>query len=157
MSKIGTLVIGQGMGPAKFGMTEEEIIDLFGKPDEREIESYGEEPDEKTLTLFYDNILTDFSFDLAEDEDGNDVFRLTSILCTNPEYNLDNKIKFGDTEETLLKYTRNLKAADPEIEVDKETNERILMFDDLSLMAIFDNEGLSTIQIGYWDEEDTEE
>ncbi len=157
MSKIGTLVIGQGMGPAKFGMTEEEIIDLFGKPDEREIESYGEEPDEKTLTLFYDNILTDFSFDLAEDEDGKDVFRLTSILCTNPEYNLDNKIKFGDSEETLLKYTRNLKAADPEIEVDKETNERILMFDDLSLMAIFDNEGLSTIQIGYWDEEDTEE
>ncbi|MBO7568337.1 MAG: hypothetical protein J6T60_14720 [Bacteroidales bacterium] len=157
MSKIGTLVIGQGMGPAKFGMTEEEIIDLFGKPDEREIESYGEDPDEKTLTLFYDNIMSDFSFDLAEGEDGKDVFRLSSILCTNQEYNLDNKIKFGDSEETLLKYTRNLKAADPEIEVDKETNERILMFDDLNLLAIFDSEGLSAIQIGYWDEEDTEE
>lgn len=157
MSKIGTLVIGQGFGPAKFGMTEDEIIDLFGKPDEREEEPYGDDPDDKTLTLYYDTLMTDFSFDLDEDEDGNDVFKLSSILCTNPEYNLDNKIKFGDSEETVLKYTRNLKAADPTVEVDKETKERILMFDDLSLMAIFDEEGLSAIQIGYWDDEDTEE
>jgi len=157
MSKIGTLVIGQGFGPAKFGMTEDEIIDLFGKPDEREEEPYGDDPDDKTLTLYYDTLMTDFSFDLDEDEDGNDVFKLSSILCTNPEYNLDNKIKFGDSEETVLKYTHNLKAADPTVEVDKETKERILMFDDLSLMAIFDSEGLSAIQIGYWDDEDTEE
>ena len=157
MSKIGTLVIGQGFGPAKFGMTEDEIIDLFGKPDEREEEPYGDDPDDKTLTLYYDTMMTDFSFDLDEDEEGNDVFKLSSILCTNPEYNLDNKIKFGDSEETVLKYTRNLKAADPVVEIDKETKERILMFDDLSLMAIFDSEGLSAIQIGYWDEEDTEE
>ena len=157
MSKIGTLVIGQGCGPAKFGMTEDEIIDLFGKPDEREEEPYGDDPDDKTLTLYYDTLMTDFSFDLDENEEGNDVFKLSSILCTNPEYNLDNKIKFGDSEETVLKYTRNLKAADPTVEVDKETKERILMFDDLSLMAIFDSEGLSAIQIGYWDEEDTEE
>ena len=157
MSKIGTLVIGQGFGPAKFGMTEDEIIDLFGKPDEREEEPYGDDPADKTLTLYYDTLMTDFSFDLDEDEDGNDVFKLSSILCTNPEYNLDNKIKFGDSEETVLKYTHNLKAADPTVEVDKETKERILMFDDLSLMAIFDSEGLSAIQIGYWDDEDTEE
>ncbi len=157
MSKIGTLVIGQGFGPAKFGMTEDEIIDLFGKPDEREEEPYGDDPDDKTLTLYYDTLMTDFSFDLDEDEDGNNVFKLSSILCTNPEYNLDNKIKFGDSEETVLKYTHNLKAADPTVEVDKETQERILMFDDLSLMAIFDSEGLSAIQIGYWDDEDTEE
>ena len=157
MSKIGTLVIGQGFGPAKFGMTEDEILDLFGKPDEREEESYSDDPDDKTLTLYYDTLMTDFSFDLDEDEDGNDVYKLSSILCTNPNYNLDNKIKFGDSEETLLKYTRNLKAADPEVEIDKETKERILTFDDLSLMAIFDSEGLSAIQIGYWDDEDTDE
>ena len=157
MSKIGNIVIGQGVGPAKFGMTEEEILDLFGKPDEREEEAYDEDPEYKTLTLYYDKLMTDFSFDLDEDEEGNDVFKLSSILCTNPEYTLDNKIKFGDSEETLLKYTHNLKAADPTVEVDKETKERILMFDDLSLMAIFDSEGLSAIQIGYWDDEDTEE
>ena len=154
MSKIGNIVIGQGVGPAKFGMTEEEIIDLFGKADEREVENYDDNPDDKTLTLYYDTLMTDFSFDLDEDEDGNDVFKLSSILCTNPEFTLDNKIKFGDSEETLLKYTRNLKAADPEVEVDKETKERILMFDDLSLMAIFGSEGLSAIQIGYWDDAD---
>ena len=157
MSKIGTLVIGQGFGPAKFGMTEDEIIDLFGKADEREVENYDDNPDDKTLTLYYDTLMTDFSFDLDEDEDGNDVFKLSSILCTNPEFTLDNKIKFGDSEETLLKYTRNLKAADPEVEIDKDTKERILFFDDLSLTAIFDSEGLSAIQIGYWDDEDTEE
>ena len=157
MSKISKLVIGQGYGPARFGMTEEEIIGLFGKPDEREVEAYDEDPDDKILTLYYDAMMTDFSFDLGEDEDGNDVFKLSSVLCTNPELNLDNKIKYGDSEETLLKYTHNLKAADPTVEVDKDTQERILMFDDLSLMAIFDSEGLSAIQIGYWDDEDTEE
>jgi len=157
MSKIGTIVIGQGVGPAKFGMTEEEIIDLFGKPDEREEEAYDDDPDDKTLTLYYDELMTDFSFDLDEDEEGNDVFKLSSILCTNPEYTLDNKIKFGDSEETLLKYTHNLKAADPEVEIDKDTKERILFFDDLSLTAIFDNDGLSAIQIGYWEDDQNEE
>ena len=158
MSKIGNIVIGQGVGPARFGMTEQEILDLFGKPDEREEESYDDDPDLKTLTLYYDTLMTDFSFDLDEDEDGNDVYKLTTILCTNPEYTLDNKIKFGDTEESLLKYIHNLKAADPEVEVDKETKERILMFDDLNMMAIFDTDGLSAIQIGYWDDaEDTDE
>lgn len=151
------MVIGQGVGPAKFGMTEEEIIGLFGNPDEREEESYDEDPDLKTLTLYYDAMMTDFSFDIGEDEDGNDVYKLSSILCTSPDLKLDNKIKFGDSEETLLKYTRNLKAADPTVEVDKDTNERILMFDDLSLMAIFDDNGLSAVQIGYWDDEDIDE
>ena len=68
MSKIGTLVIGQGFGPARFGMTEEEITDLFGKPDEREQETFEGE-DTPTLTLYYDTLQTDFSFDLDEDED----------------------------------------------------------------------------------------
>ncbi|MCR5455723.1 MAG: hypothetical protein K6F33_12115 [Bacteroidales bacterium] len=157
MSNIHTLVIGQGAGPAKFGMTEDEIIDLFGQPDEREEEAYDDDPDLKTVTLYYDALMTDFSFDLDEDEDGNDVYKLSSILCTNPEMTIDNKIKFGDSEETVIKYTHNLKAADPEVEVDKETKERILMFDDLSMMAIFDSQGLSAVQIGYWDDEDTEE
>lgn len=149
------MVIGQGIGPAKFGMTEEEIIDLFGKADDREIENYDD--DGKTLTLYYDTMETDFSFDLDEDEDGNEVFKLSSILCTNPEYTLDNKIHFGDSEEQFVKYTRNMKAGDPEVEIDKETKERILLFDDLCLMAIFDDEGLSAVQIGYWDDEDEEE
>ncbi len=148
------LVIGQGIGPAKFLMTEEEIVDLFGNPDDREVEDYG---DGKTLTLFYDTMMTDFSFELDEDENGNELYKLSSILCVNPEYTLDNKIKFGDSEEQFIKYTHNLKAADPQVEIDQETKERILYFDDLSLMAIFDDEGLSTIQIGYWEEEDEDE
>ncbi len=148
------LVIGQGIGPAKFGATEEEIIDLFGNPDDREVEDYG---NGKTLTLFYDTMMTDFTFDLDEDEDGNEVYKLSSLLCVNPDYTLDNKIHFGDSEESFVKYTRNLKAADPQIEVDAETKERFLYFDDLSLMAIFDSEGLSTLQLGYWDDEDEEE
>lgn len=148
------LVIGQGIGPAKFGMMEEEIIDLFGNPDDRETEDYGEG---KTLTLFYDTMMTDFSFDLDEDDNGNEVYKLSSILCVNPDYTLDNKIHFGDSEQTFIKYTHNMKAADPQVEIDNETKERILYFDDLALMAIFDDEGLSTIQIGYWDDEDEDE
>lgn len=149
------LVIGQGIGPAKFGMTEEEIIDLFGKPDEREEEKLEEGV--KESTLFYDTMMTDFTFENDEDEDGNEVFRLSSILCMNPDYTLDSKIHFGDSEAQFIKYTHNLKAADPQVETDPETKERILYFDDLSLMAIFDDEGLSTIQMGYWDDEDEEE
>jgi hypothetical protein len=154
MNQIGTLVIGQGIGPAKFGMQEDEVIQLFGKPDEREIEDDG---DGKVLTLFYDKMMTDFTFELFEAEDGNEVYKLSSILCTNPEYTLDNKIKFGDSEDTVLKYVRTLKAADPQLEIDKETNEKIYYFDDICLITMFDEEGLSTIQIGYWDDEDEPE
>jgi len=156
MNKISNLVIGQGLGPIKFGMTRNEIIELIGKPDEEETEENG---DDKILTMFYDNILTDFTLELFEgdDENGEDVYRLTSLLCTNPEYTLDNKIHFGDTEQQFVKYTKSLKAADADIQVDQDTKERFLYYDDLGLMAIFDEEGLSTIQLEYWDDDEPEE
>lgn len=147
------IVIGQGIGPARFGMTEQEIISLFGEPDEREIEDFG---DGKRLTLFYDTMLTDFTFDLDEDEEGREAYKLSSLLCSNPESTLDSKIHFGDSEEQLYKYAKSLKAADPEIEIDQETNERMLYYDDLCMVAIFDNEGLAMLQIDYWDDADEE-
>ena len=93
----------------------------------------------------------------SEDEDGKDVYKLSSILCTNPEFNLDNKVHFGDSEEKLIKYTNSLKAADPDIQIDPDTKERILDFDDLNLLVIIGDEGINAIEIGYWDDEDTEE
>ena len=35
--------------------------------------------------------------------------------------------------------------------------EKYLYFDDLNMLAIFDQEGLATIQIGMWDDEDEDE
>ncbi len=156
MSTIKNLVIGQGIGPIKFGMTRDEIIEIIGKPDEEEKDNNGED---EILTMFYDKILTDFTLELFEgdDENGKDVFRLTSLLCSNPDYTLDNKIHFGDTEEQFVKYTKSLKAADADIQTDQETKERFLYYDDLGLMAIFDKEGLASIQLEYWDDEEPEE
>lgn len=141
------IIIGQGLGPLQFGVTEEEIIELFGKPDETE-----KDGETNSLTMFYDNIMTDFV--LEPDED--DTLRLSSVLTSNPNYTIDNKINFGDSEEDLIKYAKTLKAEAPETETDTETNEKYLYFDDLNLVAIFDNEGLASVQISAWDEDDEE-
>ncbi len=142
------IIIGQGLGPLQFGATEEDIKELFGEPDETENDNEAH-----TITMFYDNIMTDFV--LEQDEDDN-TYSLTSILTSNPDYSIDNKIQFGDTEEALIKYAKTLKAEKPETETDTETNEKYLYFDDLNLVAIFDNEGLASVQISAWDEDDEE-
>lgn len=149
MNKISNLVIGQGIGPVKFLMGEEEVVSLIGKPDSRETE---DEDGEKVLTLFYDTIETDFVFE--ETEDGN--FALSSLLCTSEDLTLDNKIRYGASEEDFLKYTKSLKAADPETETDETSGEKFLYFEDLGLLAIFTEGKLSGLQIEYWDDEDDE-
>ena len=142
------IIIGQGLGPLQFGATEEEITEIFGAPDETE-----NDKESNTLTLFYDGIMTDFVLEPDEDDD---TYRLSSILTSNPDYSIDNKIQFGDSEDALIKYAKTLKAEAPETETDTETNEKYLYFDDLNLVAIFDNEGLASVQISAWDEDDEE-
>ena len=143
------IIIGQGIGPANFGMTEDEIIELFGKPDETD-----DDKDSHTKTYFYDNILCDFVF---EQNPETNTYTLVSALTTNPDYAIDNKIHLGDSEQDLIKYTKTLKAEPPEIETDESTHERYLYFDDLNMIAIFDNVGLATVQIGIWDEDEESE
>ena len=111
------IIIGQGLGPLQFGATEEDIKELFGEPDETENDNEAH-----TITMFYDNIMTDFV--LEQDEDDN-TYSLTSILTSNPDYSIDNKIQFGDTEEALIKYAKTLKAEKPETETDTETSEKV--------------------------------
>lgn len=142
------IIIGQGLGPLQFGATEEDIKDIFGAPDETE-----NDKESNTLTLFYDGIMTDFEL---EPEEEDETYRLSSILTSNPDYSIDNKIQFGDSEEALIKYAKTLKAENPETETDTETNEKYLYFDDLNLVAIFDQEGLASVQINAWDEDDEE-
>ncbi|MCQ2973686.1 MAG: hypothetical protein MJ211_02610 [Bacteroidales bacterium] len=144
------IIIGQGIGPARFGMSNNEIIEFFGKPNEIEKEQNGEI---NSITMFYDDLLTDFVCELDEDN----IYKLTSILVSNPDYVIDNKIHFGDSEEQLIKYTKSLKAENPQIEIDQAAKEKYLYFDDLNMLAIFDQEGLATIQIGMWDDEDEDE
>ena len=142
------IIIGQGLGPLQFGATEEEIKEIFGEPDETE-----KETDSNTVTLFYDDIMTDFVLEPDEDDE---TYRLSSILTSNHDYSIDNKIKFGDKEEAFIKYAKTLKAEPPETETDPETNEKFLYFDDLNLVAIFDKEGLASVQISAWDEDEEE-
>ncbi|MBO7598379.1 MAG: hypothetical protein J6T70_15175 [Bacteroidales bacterium] len=142
------IIIGQGLGPLQFGATEEDIKDIFGAPDETE-----NDKESNTLTLFYDGIMTDF---VLEPDEEDETYRLSSILTSNPDYSIDNKIQFGDSEEALIKYAKTLKAENPETETDTETNEKYLYFDDLNLVAIFDQEGLASVQISAWDEDDEE-
>ncbi|MBQ9214447.1 MAG: hypothetical protein IJ150_10990 [Bacteroidales bacterium] len=149
MNKISNLVIGQGIGPIKFLMTEDEVISIIGQPDSRECET---EDGEQILTLFYDKIETDFVFEKTLEGK----FALSSLLCTSEDFTLDNKINCGVSKEDFLKYTKSLKASDPEIEKDEKSNEEFLFFEDLGLLAIFTSEKLSGIQIEYWDEQEDE-
>ena len=150
MEKNYNLVIGQGIGPAKFLMPVYEITGLFGKPDEKE---ESEEDGDKIITLYYDKMQTDFVFD--ESDDGT--FVLTSLLCTNPALVLDNRIKYGATEEEFDKYGKSLKTAPPIVETDEETGEKFVCFEEFGLMGIFTDNLLTGIQLDYWEDEDMDE
>lgn len=151
MIKNKTLIIGQGLDNIKFGITDKELINIMGNPDEREEDS---EEGFETLTLYYDNPSIDFSFDMDESENK---LILTCISLSDPDFNLENKITLGMTIEEVKNQMKALKAEDPEYSTDDiEPETEILNYENESLILWFEKGMLSTIQAGLlWMDDET--
>lgn len=146
MTNKETLILGQGIGPAKFGITEQELISAFGEPDNRESDI---EDGEEIHSLDYDNIFATFCFEKFDTDD----FLLSTIIVENPEISIENKFTIGDNEETVRKAMKTFKCEEPELE--KEDEGRFnLYYEDVSLVLFFENNTLVSISASFFIDED---
>lgn len=84
-----------GFNEVKFGMSQEQIIDLLGKPTETVREKH--EDDSEDISLMYGDLGAELSF-MSEDD-----FRLGLITCFAPTFVVDQKSFMGMSEADFLK------------------------------------------------------
>lgn len=127
-----------GFGSVRFGMTVDEVKAILGKPDSEETTSLGDDPDDKSTELIYDELGLSLSFDEIEK------FRLTDIMTEDgSEFTLGGKIHLGDSLESVRKA---VVAADygPMEELDVEDD---IEDDDLTPEELEDAKGLTEYEL----------
>ena len=139
-----------GFDKVRFGMTEEQVVKLLGKPTERTVSNMGEDPDDNYIDLDYDALGLSLSFDGVMD------FRLSDIMTDGAtDYALLGRISVGMTfEETMSLATKLDLGPREEVDLDDdledEPNDENLVAYDLTELdaALWFKDGvLDTIQI----------
>lgn len=98
-----TIIIGQGLGPVRFGMTRDQLTQLLGKPDEvEENVDMDEDLDEQAEAWHYDALEASFSFD-AEDD-----WRLGMIAISDGDVTLNSRKLIGMNRQTLLENLQDM-------------------------------------------------
>jgi len=144
------IVPGVGFENLKFGMNENEVAAVLGKPDEIEVQEMDD--GEFVNIYYYDEIGVSMSFDSMAD------MRLVEIAFDNSEYTLNNSLFPGMSKELFLEHAAGLGEYDVEDLTDEgsDVNE-LYSFEDKNI-NIWIREGVvDTIQIGpYWSDDDEE-
>jgi len=143
-----TIVPGVGFGDLKFGMSEEEVVGLLGKPDEIEVQEMDD--DESINIYYYDNIGISMSFDSMEE------FRLVEFAFDDSRFVLENELFPGMTKELFLKHAEEL----GDYDVDDLTGEdsdvtELYVFEDKNINVWIKDGVVDTIQIGpFWSDDE---
>ena len=145
-----SIVPGVGFANLKFGMNEEEVTSVLGKPDEVEVLDMD---DGETVNMYYyDEIGVSMSFDSMAD------MRMVEIAFENSEYTLNDNLFSGMSKELFLKHAEGLGEYDVEDLTDEgsDVNE-LYSFEDKNI-NIWIREGVvDSIQIGpFWSDDDEE-
>ncbi len=144
------IVPGVGFANLKFGMNEEEVISILGKPDEVEVQEMDD--GESVNIYYYDEIGVSMSFDSMTD------MRLVEIAFENTEYTLNNNFFPGMSKELFLEHAGGIGEYDVEDLTDEgsDVNE-LYSFEDKNI-NIWIREGVvDSIQIGpFWSDDDEE-
>lgn len=151
------IVPGVGFGKIKFGMTQDQVLEILGQPDEKEVDAnYGDSPEDKVTVFYYDTLGFSISFDKEFK------YRLTEISFDGPDFLLENEISVCMPRLDVLN-TLATKDYDEPTEEDlegelDETNQDTTAFtyEDKNVTLWFDADELGTIQIGpFWIDADT--
>ncbi len=146
-----------GFGDVRFGMTVKEVTKLLGAPSEKnENVQYGDEPDDVSTELIYDELGISLSFDKVAD------FRLADIMTEEgTEFAINDVIRIGAKKEDVLKsaiededfgpyepidLTEDMSAE--ELEEAKKENLEEIEFEEVNVNFWFKNGVLDTIQLG---------
>jgi hypothetical protein len=143
--------LGVGFSKIKFGMTEKEVVEFLGQPDETEEMNFDDGG--TAIIYYYDEVGVSLSFESEED------FRLMEISFEDEEFSIKNLLKVGVKKAELPKIFKQLELSNPEFETLEEEGfegKEIYSFDDENLNIWIDEDEVASIQIGpLWVNDDT--
>lgn len=137
-----------GFDKVKFGQTKDKVLEILGTPDEiEEDQQYGDTPNEKTTVFYYDELGLSFSF---EKEEG---YRLMEISFDGTDFVLCGNIRTGMSFDEVMKAVKASDLGEGEEEdvsefVDSGDDIKVWVFEDTNVDLYFENDILSTIQLG---------
>jgi hypothetical protein len=151
MKDLNEIIIGQGIGSIVFGMTKDELIEVAGKPDEKEQFNYDESDENQAESWHYDSLELSVAFEEIND------WKLTSIAVSSPGYSLEGKKLIGLTKDEVLKEISSFDLGTMEYEdcsTDESPDLGVISFDESALNLWFDEGVLTEIQWGaLWEDE----
>lgn len=137
-----------GFDKVRFGQTREQVLAILGQPDEiEEDQQYGDSPEEKTTIFYYDELCLSLSF---EKEEG---YRLMEISFDAADFVLCNSIRVGMSFDEVMNAAKTLNLGEGWEEdvsdlVDSTENVKVWAYEDSNVDFYFEDDVLSTIQIG---------
>lgn len=137
-----------GFDKVRFGQTREQVLAILGQPDEiEEDQQYGDSPEEKTTIFYYDELGLSLSF---EKEEG---YRLMEISFDAADFVLCNSIRVGMSFDEVMNAAKTLNLGEGWEEdvsdlVDSTENVKVWAYEDSNVDFYFEDDVLSTIQIG---------
>ena len=145
------IILGKGFKELSFGDKENDIIKVFGKPNNIDTYDYPDNTDSKTLQ--YGDL--DISFTLNSEEN----YRLTYFSIYSKDFHIRNEIRIGIEKKRLLKLAEKLNFGNYKIEdsstIEDPTHE-LISFDKINTNFWFDYDKLSSMQVGpLWKDENT--
>ena len=145
------IIPGVGFDKIKFGMTQDEVEDILGEPDEVEEQNYGE--GESAEVFYYDELGISMSFDAEED------YRLVEISFEDESFILFDSIHVGQPIDEALTLAEKAQMGEYDLEdlsTDGFEGKELYGFEKENINFWSDDKTLSSIQIGpYWVNDET--
>lgn len=144
------IIIGQGVGKIKFGMTQAQVESVMGKPDE--VEEFTHDDEGKCVTLYYDDAGIDFAFESEDD------FKLSHLSVSDEDFNIENKLHVGMTLDDSIAVSKELGFGEFSVEETNDGVSKVTLyeFDEKSLNLWFSQKVLVEMQVGpLWADEET--
>ena len=141
------IVLGQGMGPLRFGASMDKVRELMGEPEEIE-ESDDDDEFEHQAWNYLDEGYSLY-FDREDD------YRLSCIETDHPAMRLFGENVHGRSVEQIQDLMRTHDADEPEVET-METGEVRLSYEAQMIDLYFDEDELQFVNFGVYIDEDME-
>jgi len=147
------IIIGQGLGPIKFGMTREQVEALLGEPDEViENVDIDEDLDDESEDWHYDELEISATFDIL------DGWRLSTLATSSEDATLNGRKLIGMERNQLLETLQDMGFENLVFEDwsdDESTDHQLVQCDDAAMNFWLDDGELNEIQWGvrYIDDE----
>lgn len=136
---------GIGLGDLKFGMLQEDVLKILGKPDEKEKFSYTDDDQNFAESWHYDEKEISLGFD---EEEG---WKLVTISVTAYEYEFHGKKLIGMKKQELEAFLKDLGVEEIDYEdnsTEDNPNSELIFCDELGMNFWCEDDFINEVQWG---------